>query len=121
MSDEHKVYLEEDGIVVADYRYASLAATPDSVGRTHAKIAELCPGRKVPLLVLVDVPQDIGPEFTDAVRQMDAVVTKVALVTALPAAMQLADDFRQAANLPFAHRTFENESDARAWLLVAEM
>ena len=48
---------------------------------------------------------------------MDDVVTKIAVVIALPAARQLQDDFRESANLPFPHRTFENEADARDWLL----
>ena len=117
MSDEHKVYLDASGIVIADYRIASLAATPKSVEQTRAKIAELCPGRKVPLLVLVDVAHGMGPELTDAVRRMDAVVTKVAVVTAIAAARQLVGDFTQTAKLPFPHRAFENEADARDWLL----
>jgi hypothetical protein len=120
MRDEHKVYVDSSGIVIADYRFASLAATPESVGRTRAKIAALCPGRKVPLLVLVDVAHGIGPELADAVRQMDAVVTKVAVVTAIAAARRLAGDFKQAAKLPFPQRAFENEADAREWLLSSE-
>jgi SpoIIAA-like len=120
MGDEHKVYLDESGIVIADYRFASLAATPETVGRTREKIVELCPGRKVPLLVLVDVARGMGAELEEAVRQMAAVVTKVAMVTSMPAAVRFADDFRKSAMLPFPHRTFENETDARAWLLAPE-
>lgn len=120
MADDHKVYVDESGIVIADYRSASLAATPQSIARTRAKIIELCPGRKAPLLVLVDVAHGMGTALDDAVRQMDAVVTKVAMVTALPAALLLARDFEQAANLPFPHRAFATEADARKWLLSAE-
>ena len=117
MGDEHKVFLDESGIVVADYRYASLAATPASVARTRAMIATLCPGRKMPLLVLVDVAQGLGSGLDEAVRRMEDVVTKVATVISYPAARRLQDDFREAAKLPFPHRTFETEADAREWLL----
>jgi len=120
MNDEHKVFLDVDGIVVADYRYASLAATPESVAQTRAKITALCPNRKMPLLVLVDVARTAGPDLDEAVRRMNDVVTKVATVISFPAARRLQDDFREAANLPFPHRTFDSEAEAREWLLAPE-
>jgi len=117
MSEEHKVFIDESGIVVSDYRYASLAPTPQTIRGTRLALRKLCPGRKVPLLVLAEVARTMDASMVDAVAAMADVVTKIAIQPRSTAGLLFANDFTESKVFPFPHRVFEREADARAWLL----
>ena len=117
MDDAHKVFLEECGIVVSDYRDENVAPTPETIRQTRARIIELCPGRKVPLLVLADVARGMDADMMDAVAGMADVVTRIAIVPQSSYGIAFAGDFVGMRVFPFPHRMFEREADARAWLV----